>query len=194
MKSALVLLILVPMTREPEASIMRCLARVAGVFVALILGFGSGLDQARAQEYEFKQMKLTDKQVLGFIAAQKDLSAIADKLQAAGDKPDPKLQAELEAIAKKHGFASFELLDDVAANISMVMAGLDPQTGAYTDPVEAIKKELEEVRADTSIPEKDKNQMVSEMQEALKTTPPLQHKENIEVVKKHYKAIEKALQ
>jgi hypothetical protein len=36
--------------------------------------------------------------------------------------------------------------------------------------------------------------MISEMQEALKTTPPLQHKENIELVKKHYKAIEKALQ
>jgi hypothetical protein len=173
---------------------MRGVAGLAGALVALALGLGVALGQASAQEYEFKQMKLSDKQVLGFIAAQKDLAAISDKLQAAGDKPDPKLQAELEAIAKKHGFASFEQLDDVAANISMVMAGLDPQTGAYTDPVEAIKKELEEVQADASIPEKDKNQMISEMQEALKTTPPLQHKENIELVKKHYKAIEKALQ
>jgi hypothetical protein len=172
----------------------RRVAGLAGALVALALGLGMAVDLGWAQEYEFKQMKLTDKQVLGFVAAQKDLSAISDKLQAAGDKPDPKLQAELEGIAKKHGFASFEQLDDVAANISMVMAGLDPQTGAYTDPVEAIKKELEEVQADASIPEKDKQQMVSEMEEALKTTPPLQHKENIDIVKKHYKAIEKALQ
>ena len=39
-----------------------------------------------------------------FIAAQSDLAAIASKIQSAGDKPDPALQAELEGIAKKHGF------------------------------------------------------------------------------------------
>src|SRR3984885_4634139 len=76
-----------------------------------------------------KQIKLTDKQIEGFISAQKDMAAVAEKMQGSpSDKPDPKVQAELETIAKKHGFASFGEYDDVAANISMGMAGIDPQT------------------------------------------------------------------
>src|SRR5215831_1427728 len=93
-----------------------------------------------------RQIKLTDKQVEGFISAQKDMAAVAEKMQgSATDKPDPKIQAELEDIAKKHGFASFADYDDVAANISMVMAGIDPQTKKFTEPQVAIKKEIDEV-------------------------------------------------
>ena len=139
-------------------------------------------------------MKLSDPQVKSFIAAQPDLAAIASKIQAAGDKPDPALQSELEGIAKKHGFKDFAELDDVAANISIVMAGLDSQTGNFTDPVEALQKELEDVKKDASIPETDKKQLVDELSEAIKTTPPLQNKENIDIVKTHRAEIEKALQ
>lgn len=164
-------------------------ALVAGVF-GLALGYVS----LPAHAQDIKQMKLTDKQVEGFIASQKDLASIAGKLQSAGDKPDAKLQGELEDIAKKHGFASFTELDDVAANISIVMAGLDPQTNNFIDPLEALKKELEDVKGDASIPDADKKQLVAELEDAIKTTPPLQHKENIDVVKKHREAIEKAMQ
>lgn len=143
---------------------------------------------------EVKQIKLTEAQVGNFIQAQADLAAIAPKLGAAGDKADQALQDELEGIAKKHGFNTFAELDDVAANISIVMAGLDTQTGEFTDPVEALQKELEDVKKDESIPEADKKQLVEELSEAIKTTPPLQNKENIEVVKAHRADIEKALQ
>ena len=160
----------------------------------LAFGLAFALSPAAAEDSEFKQIKLTDKQVQGFIAAQKDLDSISDKLQDSSDQPDPKLQAELESLAKKHGFANFEELDDVAANVSMVMAGIDPETGDYTDPVESIKKEIEEIKGDNSIPEKEKKQMLEEMEEALKTTPPLKYPENIEVVKKYRAEIDKALQ
>lgn len=163
-----------------------------GVLASVMLAFGWGASGVFAQE--INQIKLTEKQVLGFISAQKDLTAIAGELQAAGDKPDAKLQAKLEDIAKKNSFANFNELDDVAANISLVMAGLDPQTGEFSDPVEMLKKEMAEIQADTSIPEKDKKQMLDELQDALKSTPPLKHTENIALVKKHREAIEKALQ
>lgn len=143
---------------------------------------------------EVKQIKLTEVQVGNFIKAQSDLATVASKVPAVGDKPDPALLAELESIAKKHGFANFEELDDVAANISIVMAGLDTQTGEFTDPVEALQKELEDVKKDDSIPDTDKKQLVEELSEAIKTTPPLANKENIEVVKAHKAEIEKALQ
>jgi hypothetical protein len=166
--------------------------RIAKLIGVVIAGLMLSLSAVGAQEV--KQIKLTDAQVSNFIKAQSDLAAIASKIQTAGEKTDPALQAELEAIATKHGFANFTELDDVAANISIVMAGLDTQTGEFTDPVEALQKELEDVKKDESIPDADKKQLVEELTEAIKTTPPLENKENIEVVKTHRAEIEKALQ
>jgi hypothetical protein len=142
-----------------------------------------------------KQIQLNEKQIEGFIAAQKDMAAVAEKMQGStSDKPDPKIQAELETIAKKYGFKDFAEYDDVAANISMIMAGIDPQTKEFTEPQIAIKKEIEEVRADKSIPEKEKKQMLDELNEALKSAAPVQHQGNIELVKKHFDKIEAVLQ
>lgn len=148
-----------------------------------------------AMAQSVKQVKLTEKQIEGFIAAQKDMAAVTEKLQgSASDKPDPKVQAELEGAAKKHGFASFNEYDDVAANISMVMAGIDPQSKAFTEPKIAIQKEIDEVKADTSIPDKEKKQMLDELSEALKTAQPIEHASNVELVKKYYDKIDAVLQ
>jgi hypothetical protein len=143
---------------------------------------------------DVKQIKLTEDQVTHFIAAQADLAAIASKIQAAGEKPNPALQAELEGIATKHGFGNFAELDDVAANISIVMAGLDSGTGNFVDPVDALKKERDDVQKDSSIPDADKKQLLDELNEAIGTTPKLQYKENVDIVKAHRAEIEKALQ
>lgn len=141
-----------------------------------------------------KQIPLNDKHIEGFINAQKDMAQVAEKMQGNSDKPDPKVQAELEAISKKHGFASFQEYDDVAANISMVMAGIDPQSRAFTEPKVAIQKEIDEVKGDTTIPEKEKKQMLEELAEALKTAQPIQHPENVELVKKYWEKIDAVLQ
>ncbi len=172
------------------------LARLVPAAFAALIYFMTPLYiiPAVAQDSEFKQVALTEKNIQGFVAAQKDLSEISGKLQSSGEKPDPKLQGDLDAIAKKHGFANFEELDDIAANISMVMAGIDPESGNFTDPLEAIKKEMEDIRADKSIPEKDKKQMLDEMEDALKMTPPLKYPANVELVKKYRAEIDKALQ
>lgn len=173
-------------------------ARKLLVSAAVALG-GLGLADASnivlAAEEQFKQVKLSEEMIKGFISAQKDMADLAQKSGSQpSEKPDPKVQAELDAIAKKHGFTNFIEFDDVAFNISMVMGGLDPQSGAFTDPIAAIKKEIEDITADKSIPEKDKKQMLEELAEALKSTPPLKFPENVEVVKKYRGEIEKVLQ
>lgn len=151
----------------------------------------SGVAMAQA----VNQIKLTEKQVEGFITAQKDMAGVTEKMQGtASDKPDPKIQAELEAIAKKHGFKDFADYDDVAANISMIMAGIDPQTKAFLEPAAAIKKEIEEVQGDKSIPAKEKKQMLEELNDALKTAAPIQHPSNVDLIKKHFDKIESVLQ
>jgi hypothetical protein len=164
------------------------------VFAALVAAALMHFSGVASAQNSVKQIALNDKQVEGFIAAQKDMSAVAEKMQGNADKPDPKVQAELEDIAKKHGFANFAEYDDVAANISMVMAGIDPQSKAFTEPKVAIQKEIEEVKNDKSIPEKEKKQMLDELSEALKSAQPIAHPGNIDLVKKYYDKIDAVLQ
>jgi len=142
-----------------------------------------------------KQIQLTEKHVQGFIAAQKEMTAITEKMQGStSDKPDPKIQAELESAAQKQGFKDFSEYDDVAANIAMIMSGFDPATKAFTEPSIAIAKEIEEVKADKSIPEKEKKQMLEELNESLRVAQPIQHAGNIDLIRKYFDKIEAALQ
>ena len=143
-----------------------------------------GQDQAH-----LKQIKLTEKQVRDFISAQKQLAPLASKLESAADKPDPALQKQVEQIAKSNGFSTLDEFDDVAANISLVLGGLDPQ-GQFTEPPDQIKKDIDELKQDKQLPQKDKDQSLAEMQEALKRAAPLQFKENVAVVKKYQKELD----
>ncbi|MDX2203974.1 MAG: hypothetical protein NW223_14575 [Hyphomicrobiaceae bacterium] len=166
-------------------------ARLALVaFLAMAFAPFCGLAMAQGP---IKQIKLNEKHIEGFISAQKDMAAAAEKVQASPptcDKVDP----AIESVAKKHGFTSFCEYDDVAANISMVMAGIDPQSKQFTEPQAAIKKEIEEVKADKSIPEKEKKQMLEELNEALRTAQPIANVSNIDLVKKYWDKIDAVLQ
>lgn len=158
-----------------------------------IAGAGIGID-AKAQDAigGMNQVLLTDDTVKGLIAAQPDLAAIAKKLDNADDS-DVSVEKELNAIATKHGFKSFTDLDDVSATVQLVLDGLDPETGEYIDPVVSLKEELEEVKADKSLKADEKTELINELEEALTAIPPLKHKENIALVKKHQNAIQDSL-
>ena len=167
------------------------LRAVMVAFAAVALVHFAGAASAQAP---VKQIRLTEKQVQGFIAAQKDMAAVAERMQGStSDPPDPKHQAELEAIAKKNGFKDFAEYDDVAANILLVMGGIDPQSKQYIDPQTAIKKEMAEVAADKTIPEKEKKDLLKELEEALTTAQSVQYPSNIELVRKYYDKIDPAL-
>src|SRR6266481_5681717 len=73
-----------------------------------------------------KQMALTNKQIEGVLAAQKDMEEITAKLP---DNPTPdKITAQLDGVARKNGFASYDEYTNVVGNISIVLAGFDPAT------------------------------------------------------------------
>jgi hypothetical protein len=133
------------------------------------------------------QIKLTEKQVEGFIAAQKEMSAVVEKMQSAvlSGQVNAKYQAELEAVTKKNGFKNFAEYEAVAANISMVMAAMDPQTGAFADPRTAIKKEIENASTDKTIPGREKKALLKELNEALKSAESIEFPSNIELVQKY---------
>jgi hypothetical protein len=82
-------------------------------------------------------------------------------------------------------------METVGANISLVLDGLDPKTGGYTDPVEKMKAELQNIKSDTSIPEDDKKLVMEDLNQEIAAAKPLQFKGNIDVVKKFQPELEK---
>jgi hypothetical protein len=149
---------------------------------------------AASAQISAAQIKLTEKHVQGFIAAQKDMSAVVEKMQSATvQQASAAFESELEAVTRKHGFKDFAEYEAVAANISMVMGAIDPQTKTFTDPQTAIKKEIEDVAADLTIPDQEKQQLLEELREALKSTQPIQFPGNVELVKRYYDKIDAAL-
>jgi hypothetical protein len=175
--------------RLPFTALNRGFAVFASVLVGAAVVWSGPL--AAQDVEELKQIELTDKQVGGFIAAQKDLQPMSAKLLEGGDKPDDALKGELDNIAKKHGFADFNDMEIVGANISIVLDGLDPKTGDYTDPVEKMKLELENIKADASIPDDDKKLVIEDLNQEIAAAKPLQFQSNIEVVKKYQPDLEK---
>lgn len=87
-------------------------------------------EPAQQQAPALKQIALTDKQLDGVLAAQKDMDAITEKLPE-NAAPDQKVIAQVEEVAKKHGFASYDDYENVIDNISLVLGGFDPVTKKY---------------------------------------------------------------
>ncbi len=132
-----------------------------GVLCSALLAFAL-FDTDAATAQEVRQIKLTEKQIQGFMAAYEDMAKVYDG--ANQDKPDLKVEAQAAAVAKKNGFASLAQYEDVSTNITMIMSGIDPQTKKFTEPPEQIKNEIA----------------------ALKNAKPIQFKENIALVLKYF--------
>jgi hypothetical protein len=140
-----------------------------------------------------KQMALTEKQIEGVLAASKDVDAITDKIPD-NAKPDPKIDAQLDAVAKKNGFASYDEYNSVVDNISLVLGGFDPATKKYVGADTVLKAQLAQIQADKKMPAKDKKAALADLNEALKSPPPaIENKGNIDLVAKYYDKLAGAL-
>jgi hypothetical protein len=133
-----------------------------------------------------KQVALTDKQVEGVLAAAKDMDALSEKMPDNG-KPDAKLTAQLEATAKKYGFASYDEYNTVVDNIGLVMSGVDPATKKYVGGAAVIKAQIAQIQADKKMSAKDKKEALDDLNQALKSPEPtIENKGNIDLVIKNY--------
>jgi hypothetical protein len=141
-------------------------------------------DPGAATAQEVKQIKLTEKHIQGFTAASKDMAQLYEG--ADPDKPDPKMEAQAAAVAKRNGFASLAEYDDASMNISMIMSGIDPQSRKFTEPPEQIKREIAALKADKSVPEMEKREGLAQLEAALRNAKPIQFKENIALVLKYF--------
>jgi hypothetical protein len=148
---------------------------------------------AQQEAPAIKQMALTEKQVEGVLAAQKDIDAITDKIPD-NAKPDPKIDAQLDAVAKKNGFAGYDDYNNVVDNISLVLGGFDPATKKFVGAEAVLKAQLAQVQADKKMSAKDKKEAMADINEALKSPPPaIENKGNIDIVGKYYDKLAEAL-
>jgi hypothetical protein len=193
-------------------NLVRPVAAVLGIAVAISLASnGDAFAQAKqqqmappqkqapaapppqaAQQPELKQIALTDKQVESVLAAQKDMDAVTAKIPD-NAPPDPKIDAKLDDVAKKFGFAGYPDYNTVVDNISLVLGGVDPATKKYVGAEAVIKAQIALVQADKKMSAKDKKDAMSELNEALKQPQPaVQNKGNIDLVLKYYDKLNEA--
>jgi len=139
-----------------------------------------------------KQMALTEAQIQSVLAAAKEMDPVEEKLD--DEKPDPKLIAQLDGIAKKNGFASYADYNVVVDNINLVLGGFDTTTKKYVGPEAVIRAQIAEVNADKKMSAKDKKEALADLNDALKSPgPALENKGNIDVVTKYYDKLVEAL-
>jgi hypothetical protein len=101
--------------------------------------------------------------------------------------------AGLDAIAKKHKFASFEDFDGIGSNIELVMDGVDAQSKKYVGADVLLKAQIAAIQADKKMPAADKKQALEEMNAALKSAEPVKFPANIDLVLKYYDKIAAAM-
>jgi hypothetical protein len=146
-----------------------------------------------APPMQLKQIALTDKQIDGAVAATKEMEPITAKMQP-NAKPDAKVIAQLDAAAKKNGFASYEEYNSVMDNIGVVFSGIDPASKKYVGSEAVLKAQIAQVQADKKMSPKDKKEALADLNEALKSPlPPIENKGNIDLVTKYYDKLADAL-
>jgi hydroxymethylpyrimidine pyrophosphatase-like HAD family hydrolase len=177
--------------------LIRPFAAVVYIAFLAVPDFVISADGAMAQDQTtsppVKQMALTKKQIEGFLAAQKDMDAVTEKMSD-NVPPDPKVTARLESAAKKNGFASYDEYTNVVDNISLVLAGFNPTTKKYIGSDAVIRAQIAQIQADKKMPTEDKKEALAELDNALKSpVPPVENKGNIDLVTKYYDKLADAM-
>jgi hypothetical protein len=151
-------------------------------------------EPAAPQPAQLQQVALSEKQVQGLLDSQRDMDAITSKLPDDPSKPpDAKTMAQLDAVAKKYGFASYAEYGNVAANIDMLLDGFDPKTKKFVGIEASLKQQIALIQADSKMPAKDKQEALDELNDSLKNTPKIQFPANVDVVAKYYDKLNDAL-
>jgi ribonucleotide monophosphatase NagD (HAD superfamily) len=159
---------------------------IAFLAVSSILVFsGSAMTEDQVAS-PLKQMALTKKQIEGVLTAQKEMDEINEK-QSEMAKPYLIVAEQLESVAKKNGFASYDEYTDVVDNVSIVLAGFDPVTKKYIGSEAVIRAQIARVQANKNMPDENKAEALSELNNALKSpAPPVENKGNIDLVATYY--------
>jgi hypothetical protein len=135
---------------------------------------------------QLKQSALTEAEIKQYIAAQGEMGAAMQEVSSeAGDKPDPKIMAKLDEVAKKYNFANYDDFNTIAGNIALVVDGIDPKTKKYVGPEAILKQAI----ANVTISDADRKEALDQLNNEIKVIMPVKFPANIELVLKYYDAL-----
>ncbi|MGF1650170.1 MAG: hypothetical protein ACFCUN_06955 [Hyphomicrobiaceae bacterium] len=170
------------------------IASIGAVVVALSTLLAPAASWSQDATSGFAQVELTDELIQKFIVMQQKINAMADEIEKAGDNAAEKLRDKLDAIASESGLGTFDDFDRVASSITLVVAGIDPDTRAYSDPRKDMAADIEDIKADTSLNKEERDELIKDLEEAIANTPDVAYPVNIELVRKFINEIEAVLE
>lgn len=133
-----------------------------------------------------RQVALTEKQIKGFLAASSDIRSVTDNAPEDVDKLSPKTVAQLDAVARKNGFASYDEYNLISENIGLVIAGYDTVNRTYVGKEALIKSRIARVQADQKMSADSKQEKLRDLQDDLGwPLPRVAYKNNIGLVVKY---------
>jgi hypothetical protein len=136
---------------------------------------------------EFVQIQLTEKQILGLLAAADEIDDIRENSSDGFYKTGPETTAKLDAVASKHGLSGYDEFKTIRANVIQVFSGYDKITKRYVGREQLIRVDVARTKADRR---KSANQKAFEIEiiEAQRqcTLPAIKFRSNIDLVHKHY--------
>jgi len=160
----------------------RAFLAILAIAAVTTIALNAGRAVAQGQGQPPGQIQLTAKQVQQYVSAFKEMAPLFEKLDAGGDKPDPKVLAAVSAAVKKYGFKDLDEYDQVVVSIVAVLDGVDPKTKQYTDPIAMIKKEIAAVQADKTMKPDERKKALESLNAELSEVQSVQHPSNIPLV------------
>jgi hypothetical protein len=147
-------------------------------------------DPTLGNAQEVRQITLTEKQVHDFLNVSPEIA----KLSRGAYRDNEDEQAKAQYLVTRHGFANLAEFHDVLINISMIISGIDRETKTFTEPPEQIKQEIVALKSDQFLPKAEKEELVAHLETTLKSTKPIQFKENIALVLKYFDKLAEFMQ
>jgi hypothetical protein len=160
----------------------RAFLAILAIAAVTTIALNAGRAVAQGQGQPPGQIQLTGKQVQQYVSAFKEMAPLFEKLDAGGDKPDPKVLAAVSAAVKKYGFKDLDEYDQVVVSIVAVLDGVDPKTRQYADPIAMIKKEIAAVQADKTMKPDERKKALESLNAELSEVQSVQHPSNIPLV------------
>ncbi|CCD97860.1 conserved hypothetical protein [Bradyrhizobium sp. STM 3809] len=136
---------------------------------------------------EFVQIKLTEKQIIGLLAAADEINQIRENSHDGFYQTGPETTAKLDAAARKYDLSGYDEFKTIRANVIQVFTGYDDVTKRYVGREQLIRLQVARIKADRRIPANEKVHEI-EITEAQRqcTIPAIRFRSNIDLVHEHY--------
>jgi hypothetical protein len=154
------------------------------VLLAIALAAAGAMPVAAQDDSPPAEIKLTESTLKAVIAATQEMQALdpgeADANQESAESTE--LDAQFDAIAKKHGFADGQAYGQAYESAVQAFAVVD---WTSEERKKAAADEIAAINADSTLSAEAKKEAVTQVEQDLAAPPPTALPENVELVKAH---------